>query len=122
MVQLVAAKSDEVREGAVFAATLQGKAVALTRVNGKVEAFLNSCPHMGLKLTKGRIAEGVITCPFHGSTFDLVSGADKAWVSGIMGVKLPAALCGVLAMGKPPKGLTKFTAHEVDGTVLVDLD
>lgn len=121
MTQVEAAKSDEVREGAVFAATLAGTPVGLTRVNGAVQAFVNKCPHLGLKLTKGKIEGGVITCPFHGSSFDLCTGADKDWVSGIMGMPLPGVLRGVLAMGKAPQGLTKLAASEEGGRVFVTL-
>ena len=122
MAELEAAKSDEVREGAVFATTLAGRPVGLTRVNGAVQAFVNKCPHLGLKLTKGKIADGVITCPFHGSSFDLCTGADREWVAGIMGVPLPGVLRGVLAMGKAPQGLTKLAVSEAGGVVLVTLD
>lgn len=121
MSQVEAAKSDEVREGSVFAATLAGTPVGLTRVNGAVHAFVNKCPHLGLKLTKGKIADGVITCPFHGSSFDICTGADKDWVTGVMGMPLPGALRGVLAMGKVPHGLTKLAASEADGKVFVAL-
>jgi nitrite reductase/ring-hydroxylating ferredoxin subunit len=121
MSQVEAAKSDEVREGAVFAATLAGTPVGLTRVNGAVQAFVNKCPHLGLKLTKGKIEDGAITCPFHGSSFDICSGANKEWVAGFMGMPLPGGLRSVLAMGKAPQGLTKLGATEADGKVFVAL-
>jgi nitrite reductase/ring-hydroxylating ferredoxin subunit len=121
MGQVEAAKSGDVREGAVFATVLNGTKLGLTRVNGAVQAFVNKCPHLGLPLTKGKIAGGVITCPFHGSSFDLCTGADKDWVTGVMGVKLPGALTSVIAMGKAPQGLTKLEAREADGAVFVEL-
>jgi nitrite reductase/ring-hydroxylating ferredoxin subunit len=121
MSDVEAAKSEDVREGAVFAASFAGTNVGLTRVGGVVQAFVNKCPHLGLKLTKGKIEAGVITCPFHGSSFDISTGAEKTWVSGVMGVKLPGVVCNVLAMGKPPQGLTKLAASEADGRVFVSL-
>jgi nitrite reductase/ring-hydroxylating ferredoxin subunit len=121
MAQVEAAKSDDVRDGAVFAASLQGTNVGLTRVNGTVQAFVNKCPHLGLKLTKGKITAGAITCPFHGSSFDLTTGAEEGWVTGIMGVKMPGVVCNVLAMGKTPQGLKKLAASEAGGKVFVTL-
>jgi nitrite reductase/ring-hydroxylating ferredoxin subunit len=121
MSQIEAAKSDDVREGAVFAVTLGGKPVALTRVNGAVQAFVNKCPHFGVKLTKGKIEAGIITCPFHGSSFDICSGRDTAWVKSILGVPLPGFMQSVLSMGKAPKGLDKLAASEADGKVFVEL-
>ena len=121
MSQVEATRSEDVREGAVLAVALSGTNVGLTRVDGAVQAFVNKCPHLGLKLTRGKIAERVITCPFHGSSFDLRTGADTVWVSGILGVPLPGVLCNVLAMGKAPQGLTKLAANEADGAVFVTL-
>jgi nitrite reductase/ring-hydroxylating ferredoxin subunit len=121
MSQVEAAKSDDVREGAVLAVTLGGKPVGLTRVNGAVQAFVNKCPHLGLKLTKGKIEAGVITCPFHGSSFDICTGADKAWVAAFLGIPLPGFMCKMLAMGKAPQGLTKLAASEADGKVFITL-
>ncbi len=121
MSQLEAANSGDVRQGAVHAVTLSGTKIGLTRVDGAVQAFVNKCPHLGLPLTKGKIKDGVITCPFHGSSFNLCSGAAQDWVTGIMGVNLPGAVRGVIAMGKTPHGLAMLEASEVDGKVYVSL-
>ncbi len=121
MSQIEAAKSADIVEGAIFAATLGGKPVGLTRVKGKVEAFLNKCPHLGMKLTNGKIEQETITCPFHGSRFNLCTGQDTAWVNGFMGIPLPSFLHNVIAMGKKPQGLTKIAATERDGTVFIEL-
>jgi nitrite reductase/ring-hydroxylating ferredoxin subunit len=121
MSEVEVAKSEDVRDGAVYAASLQGTNVGLTRVDGVVQAFVNKCPHLGLKLTKGKITAGVITCPFHGSSFDLTTGAEEGWVTGVMGVKMPGVVCNVLAMGKAPHGLTKLPANEAGGKVFVTM-
>jgi nitrite reductase/ring-hydroxylating ferredoxin subunit/Fe-S cluster biogenesis protein NfuA len=46
----------------------------VVRVDGKVMAFRNSCPHMGLPLDKGLVDGTVLVCPGHGFRFDLTSG------------------------------------------------
>ncbi len=121
MSQLEAADADDVLEGAVHAVTLSGTKIGLTRVNGTVQAFVNKCPHLGLPLTKGKIVDGVITCPFHGSSFSLCSGAAQDWVTGIMGMNMPGAVRGVITMGKTPRGLAMLEASEVAGKVFVAL-
>ncbi len=36
--------------------------------------FVNACVHQGLSLDGGMLGDGVITCPWHGFTFDAASG------------------------------------------------
>lgn len=121
MVEIEIAKSGQIREGAVFATTAGGHALAATRVAGKIQVFENKCPHLGLSLTRGKIADGTITCPFHNSRFDICSGRNLDWVSGFMGKKTPAWTHGLIALGKSPAGLKTFPASERDGAVYVGI-
>lgn len=49
--------------------------VLLTRHNGTLMALAARCTHRGGPLTSGETNDGCITCPWHGSVFDLASGA-----------------------------------------------
>jgi nitrite reductase/ring-hydroxylating ferredoxin subunit len=54
--------------------------VAGTKVNvasagGSLHAFDDSCTHMGCSLAKGKLDGTTVTCPCHGSQFDVTSGA-----------------------------------------------
>jgi len=49
--------------------------VALWRVAGAWACLVDRCPHAGSSLAEGEVAEGVVTCPRHGSQFDLRTGA-----------------------------------------------
>jgi len=66
---------DQLAEGdrrTVFA----GKApVLVTRVDGELFAIANTCSHLGGPLADGDIADGCVTCPWHGSTFRLRDGS-----------------------------------------------
>lgn len=59
-----------------FDTTIDGEPtfVLFTNVGGSISAFRNACVHQGLTLDGARVVEGVITCPWHGFTFDAVSG------------------------------------------------
>lgn len=46
----------------------------VTNINNRFAVFRNACVHQGLTLDGGMISEGVITCPWHGFTFDGSSG------------------------------------------------
>lgn len=52
----------------------EGKSIAIANVGGKLYAFEDSCPHMGARLSNGILEGSVITCPEHGSKFDVATG------------------------------------------------
>ena len=51
-----------------------GRTIALFFYDGQYYASDNQCPHMGFPLTRGTIKNGVLTCDWHGRSFDLISG------------------------------------------------
>ncbi|GLR66254.1 hypothetical protein GCM10010909_09340 [Acidocella aquatica] len=121
MSQIEAAKSDQVRDSKLHIVNAGGHSVALTRVNGKVQAFVNKCPHLGMPLTKGKIEGGAVTCPFHGSKFDICSGRNMDWVKSLLGMPLPGWAQSALAMGKKPTGLKTLAATEKDGAIFLEV-
>ncbi len=54
---------------------VQGKEIALFKVGGKVYAIEHICPHQGGPLAEGGLEEKVVTCPWHGWSFDVTTGA-----------------------------------------------
>ena len=54
---------------------VDGAAVLVTRQGGRVYALTDRCVHRGGPLHEGEIANGCVTCPWHGSTFRLDDGA-----------------------------------------------
>ncbi len=74
-------------DGFVFAATLEdlsenegvsvsidGHEYALFRKGDAVTAIDDACPHEGASLAQGEVAGDVVTCPWHGWTFNTCSG------------------------------------------------
>jgi nitrite reductase/ring-hydroxylating ferredoxin subunit len=51
-----------------------GRSIALFNVDGRIYATDNQCPHMGYPLTRGAIRQGILTCDWHGRSFDLEGG------------------------------------------------
>jgi nitrite reductase/ring-hydroxylating ferredoxin subunit len=49
--------------------------VAVYHFSGKVCAAADVCPHAGARLSEGALEGTVVTCPLHGSQFDVCSGA-----------------------------------------------
>ncbi len=54
---------------------LEGRRIALFRVDSTVHAVANGCPHAGNPLLLGEVAGTTLTCAFHGWRFDLATGA-----------------------------------------------
>jgi len=52
----------------------ENRSVALFNVEGRIYATNNQCPHMGYPLTRGTVRHGVVTCDWHGRSFDLAGG------------------------------------------------
>ncbi len=50
------------------------KPIALFNVNGEFFAINHVCPHRGGPLGDGRLSGTVVTCPWHGWTFDVRTG------------------------------------------------
>src|SRR5258708_23332497 len=52
----------------------EGRSIALFNVDGRIYATDNQCPHMGYPLTRGAVRHGILTCDWHGRSFDLEGG------------------------------------------------
>ncbi len=67
-------KVAEFREGRGRVVKVEGVAVAVFRVGGRVFAIKDACPHMGYSLADGKVEGGGVICHGHGWKFDLESG------------------------------------------------
>jgi nitrite reductase (NADH) small subunit/3-phenylpropionate/trans-cinnamate dioxygenase ferredoxin subunit len=50
------------------------RTLALFNVEGTFHAIDNACPHAGGPLGEGKVEGHVVTCPWHGSRFDITNG------------------------------------------------
>lgn len=70
----MAAVSDLHKGGAKAIRLGAGRSIALFNVDGRIYATDNQCPHMGYPLTRGVVRHGILTCDWHGRSFDLEGG------------------------------------------------
>ena len=68
------ANLDELAEGKPRAVRVEGQSIALFKHNDNIYATDNQCPHMGYPLTRGRVRGGVLTCDWHGWSYDMGGG------------------------------------------------
>jgi nitrite reductase/ring-hydroxylating ferredoxin subunit len=75
-------KTSDVTDGVMKRIYVEGKEILLARVEGKYYVTAGRCPHMRGFLSRGTLKGTVVTCPLHGSRFDLKDGKVVRWVEG----------------------------------------
>jgi 3-phenylpropionate/trans-cinnamate dioxygenase ferredoxin component len=70
----VLAGADVLKEGDMQAFDVRGTKIALANIAGTFYAFGDTCTHRGCSLAEGDLDETTVTCPCHGSEFDVRSG------------------------------------------------
>ncbi len=68
------ADASDLQPGSAKAVYYQGEQVALFNTGGKIRAISNRCSHANGPLADGSIQGDSVTCPYHGSRFDLSTG------------------------------------------------
>jgi nitrite reductase/ring-hydroxylating ferredoxin subunit len=61
-------------DGGTTGADVEGRKVLLHRAGAEILALDDLCSHAGALLSRGEVADCVVTCPLHGSRFDLRDG------------------------------------------------
>ncbi|HEU4401002.1 MAG TPA: Rieske (2Fe-2S) protein [Candidatus Polarisedimenticolia bacterium] len=68
-------RAEEIPPGGSKVVQINEHVVAIFNMGGAFYALDNTCPHQGGPLGEGYLEEtGVISCPWHGWTFDLKTG------------------------------------------------
>ncbi len=68
------AKVNDVQPGTMIGIEVEGKKMLIANVEGQFYAMRSICNHMGGPLEKGKLEGNVVTCPLHGSKWDVKSG------------------------------------------------
>jgi len=68
------AQTSELRAGEKKKISWEDKEILLTNIQNSYYAIDNTCPHMGGSLYDGKLNGNHITCPKHGSVFDVRTG------------------------------------------------
>ena len=107
-----AGKVGEFKEGMKKQVLVEGREILLARVGDKFYAVSNRCPHMGGELAAGQLKGTVITCPLHGSQFDITDGRNIRWL------KSSGFLSAVSKAIKPPRPLPVYNVR-IDGEAIL---
>jgi nitrite reductase/ring-hydroxylating ferredoxin subunit len=115
------ATASQVKEGELFAVKVEDQKVMLTRVDGKVYALENKCPHLGMPLASSKVCDKAVTCRWHGATYDLKTGQNTKWVNSFVGVPLPEWTHQALSIGKQAQGLKTYTVTEQGDEISISI-
>jgi 3-phenylpropionate/trans-cinnamate dioxygenase ferredoxin subunit len=107
-------KIDELKNGTMRAVSAAGHEILLARVGDKYYAVDGRCSHMKGDLSQGKLEGTVVTCPRHGSQFDISNGRVVRWLKGGLMSKVSRAL-------KMSKDLIVYNVKVEDGRVLVEV-
>lgn len=108
------AKIDELKSGTMKKVIAEGREILLARVGDKYYATDNRCLHMKGDLSQGKLEGTVVTCPVHGSQFDISTGQVVRWLKGGLMSKLGGAL-------KMSKALAVYNVKVEGAGVLVEI-
>jgi 3-phenylpropionate/trans-cinnamate dioxygenase ferredoxin subunit len=108
------AKIEELKSGTMKTVIAEGREILLARVGDKYYAVDNLCTHMKGNLSQGKLEGTVVTCPLHGSQFDISNGQVVRWLKGGLMSKVGKAL-------KLSKALAVYNVKVEDGRVLVEV-
>jgi 3-phenylpropionate/trans-cinnamate dioxygenase ferredoxin subunit len=110
-----ACKKKELEEGAMKSFVIEGQEIVIAMVKSNYYAVRGRCPHLGGKLAEGKLEGTVITCPLHGSQFDIADGHVIRWtnLSGFM-AKVGQAV-------KPAKPLVTYRVKLEGDAVMVEI-
>ncbi|MGA8844471.1 MAG: Rieske 2Fe-2S domain-containing protein [Nitrososphaeraceae archaeon] len=64
---------NEITSGQMKHIEINGKEITIANLEGKFYAISDRCGHMNARLSNGNVHQNIVTCPFHGTNFDIIS-------------------------------------------------
>lgn len=115
MSSLKAGRVGELADGAMKTISNKRGDFLLARVGDNYYAAVNRCPHMKGQLAQGKLEGTVVTCPLHGSKFDLKNGKVVRWLGGT------GVLARVGKVFKSAQDLKTYPVQVQDDQILIEL-
>ena len=109
-------KTEELKDGTMTAVKVAGHEILIARTDDTYYAVNNRCPHMGGKLSQGKLNGTIVTCPLHGSQFNIRNGQVIRWTN------LTGFMSKVSKIIKSPTPIATYNTRIVDETVYVEIE
>ena len=108
-------KTSDMKVGVMQKVSTGEREFLLVRIGGEYYAADNHCPHMKGSLSQGKLEGTTVTCPLHGSQFDLKTGEVVRWLKG---AGLLSAIGRTL---KPPHSLTTYRVKVEGDSIKIEI-
>ena len=108
------AKTEELKSRTMKMVMAEGREILLARVGDKYFATDDRCPHMKGDLSQGKLEGTVVTCPRHGSRFDITSGQVIRWLKG-------GIISSIGKVLKAPRPLTTYNVKVENDRILLEI-
>ena len=106
---------NEIAEGTMKSVSVEGQEVLLARTKEDFHAVGNICPHLKGRLSEGILDGTIVTCPRHGSQFDVRTGENVRWLKG------SGVVSGIAKLVKPPHSIKSYRIEVKEGRILVEI-
>ena len=104
---------NDLKPGTMKEVEVKGKKVLLARIGDKFYATEGRCAHMDGVLADGKLEGNIVTCPRHGSQFDVTDGKLIRWT------RSTGFMLSMAKMMKAPRGLKTYAVKVEAGKVSV---
>lgn len=108
-------KTDDIKDGEMKEVNIKGKEILIARSGDNFYATSNRCTHMGTKLSSGKLEGTIITCPRHGSKFDLKSGEVIRWT------KWTGVVYSIIKLFKSPRPIAVYPVKIKGNQIFIDI-
>ncbi|MFC1913877.1 Rieske (2Fe-2S) protein [Chloroflexota bacterium] len=108
------AKNGELAEKTMQKFTVQGREILVAKIGDTCYAVDNRCTHLGADLSKGKLEGTVVTCPLHGSQFDLRDGRVIRWTNW------PRLIAAAGKVIKPARPLQTYNVKVEGDDILIE--
>lgn len=113
-------RSSEVPDGAVTKVTLLGQDWAIARIDGRLSAMVDRCPHRWAPLSAGSVVDGALQCLYHGYRYAPDGRCVRIPALGVDATIPPKAVVATAAAIEERYGLV-WIAPEEPVTGVVDV-
>ena len=108
------ADAEDILPGTMREVSVEGEEVLIPNVEGRLHAIGNRCPHLNSRLYRGTLEGQIVTCPGHGSRFDVTDGSVVAWAT-----KMPGPISKVSQVVRPQRPARVYETEVKDGGVFI---
>ena len=109
------ANINDLYEGTMKKYQVQETEILIARIGGKYYATQNKCSHFGGDLSKGKLEGSIVTCPRHGSQFNLIDGSVVHWL------ERPGLISSIGKTLKSPKELITYNVKIEGQDIMVEI-